>query len=66
MSLAMSNSKKFEIGVEVDKNLDSYPFAPILPLVVVLANPVNVTALKCRSFKRLFAIVTDSAVWFGR
>ena len=45
MSLAMSNSKKFEIGVEVDKNLDSYPFTPILPLVVVLANPVNVTAL---------------------
>ena len=37
VSLAMSNSKKFEIGVEVDKNLDSYPFTPILPLVVVLA-----------------------------
>ena len=62
----MSNFKKVEIGVEVDKNLDSYPFTPILPLVVVLANPVNVTALKCRSFKRLFAIVTDSAVWFGK
>ena len=43
--MAMSNFKKFEIGGEVDKNLDSYPFTPILPLVVVLANPVNVTAL---------------------
>ena len=41
MSLAISNSKKFEIGEEVDKNLDSYPFNPILPLVVVLANPVD-------------------------
>ena len=44
MSLAMSNFKKIEIGMEVDKNLDSYPVTPILPLVVVLANPVDVTA----------------------
>ena len=29
--------------MENDKNIDSYPVAPILPLVVVLANPVNVT-----------------------
>ncbi len=40
----MSNFKKIEIGVEVDKDRDSYPVTPILPLVVVLANPVNVTA----------------------
>ena len=32
--------------MESDKNIDSYPVAPILPLVIVLANPVNVTVLQ--------------------
>ena len=43
---AMSNFGKVGTGVENDKNIDSYPVAPILPLVVVLANPANVTVLQ--------------------
>ena len=40
---AVPNFGKVGTGVENDKNVDSYPVTPILPLVVVLANPVNVT-----------------------
>ncbi len=66
MSLAMSNFKKVEIGVEVDKNVDSYPLTPILPLVVVLANQSSRHSPKCCFSKRLCATVTDLQVWFGK
>ena len=59
--------EKVGTDVENDKNVDSYPVTPILPLVVVLANPVNVTVFsRSHSLERLYSTVANVRVWFGK